>query len=520
MKNYIKKVKVTGLYKKFDIEQEFHKGINVIYGVNGEFKTTFIHILTNFMNKDFERFFDIDFDRISIHFENGDFYYLRQYKDTDRLELKRNGERRGLFFSRENENLPAEALDLSRVAYFPTFRSIIEAWFAYESRDLDNTKTSVKQVKRDISEFLREIFGGFVPNINFLSLPEIISKVGESILDSGKTAIQTDQNLIGKMASKISDMLIFSGGNVSMSDPMAQYSLTQIIAEIDMFLSHINSLFNEVNITPVGPYLDLPRTIEEKVKSTKEKIESIKGKIKSDKEKAESKSLDSEVVEREECKVIARLLKIYKEILEKELEEVSILFLRFNIYFDSLNKFLRGKKILIKSKYSDSFVPEICLSYEDEEMVNDFKNFLENKEFLEDKGFLEGEKESDLMATEFKGLSSGERQIASLLYAAHISSEEVILIDEPEISLHTQWQEILLSELQLQTGDKQIIVCTHSPSIGADYLDEVQTMNVSKTQREENSDDMVNDNRETSKEEDTADYKEAEYYEEEYAEQE
>ena len=73
-------------------------------------------------------------------------------------------------------------------------------------------------------------------------------------------------------------------------------------------------------------------------------------------------------------------------------------------------------------------------------------------------------------------LSSGERQIATMLYSASRSSftSGAFLIDEPELSLHMDWQRIILSEIQHQHPNRQIIACTHSPEVGAEHGHYVQ----------------------------------------------
>lgn len=76
-----------------------------------------------------------------------------------------------------------------------------------------------------------------------------------------------------------------------------------------------------------------------------------------------------------------------------------------------------------------------------------------------------------------QSLSSGEQQIVSMLYAASpalTKAGSIVLIDEPEISLHIDWQRILLRKMQQQLGERQIIVCTHSPEIGGDHLEAFQ----------------------------------------------
>lgn len=73
-----------------------------------------------------------------------------------------------------------------------------------------------------------------------------------------------------------------------------------------------------------------------------------------------------------------------------------------------------------------------------------------------------------------RALSSGERQIITLIYAAsQMSKNKIVLVDDPEIYLHVDWQRLLLKQMSRQLGQRQIIVCAHSPIIGADYEDEV-----------------------------------------------
>ncbi len=70
-------------------------------------------------------------------------------------------------------------------------------------------------------------------------------------------------------------------------------------------------------------------------------------------------------------------------------------------------------------------------------------------------------------------LSSGERHVLTLLFSAtHMSiTDGMLLIDEPELSLHVGWQRIILAELMKQAGDRQIVACTHAPEVAAHHRD-------------------------------------------------
>lgn len=111
-------------------------------------------------------------------------------------------------------------------------------------------------------------------------------------------------------------------------------------------------------------------------------------------------------------------------------------------YAASVNDFLDEKRLVFHRALSGPNWPHVALK------------------------FLDGTK------TQLRALSSGERQIVCMLFAAADSQlGDVVLIDEPELSLHVDWQRKLLQKMNEQLGLRQMIVCTHSPEVGADFLD-------------------------------------------------
>jgi predicted ATP-binding protein involved in virulence len=72
-------------------------------------------------------------------------------------------------------------------------------------------------------------------------------------------------------------------------------------------------------------------------------------------------------------------------------------------------------------------------------------------------------------------LSSGEQHEVVLLYELlfHVASNSLIMIDEPEISLHIAWQEEFLKDLQqiIKLSPFDAIIATHSPQIVNDRWD-------------------------------------------------
>ncbi|MGU5845740.1 AAA family ATPase [Aeromonas hydrophila] len=64
-------------------------------------------------------------------------------------------------------------------------------------------------------------------------------------------------------------------------------------------------------------------------------------------------------------------------------------------------------------------------------------------------------------------LSRGEKTIIYLFLAVYLYKEKVslFLLDEPEISLHIEWQEHLLKDLTKIAPETQFIITTHSPHL-------------------------------------------------------
>ncbi|RWS54421.1 ATP-binding protein [Enterobacter cloacae] len=68
---------------------------------------------------------------------------------------------------------------------------------------------------------------------------------------------------------------------------------------------------------------------------------------------------------------------------------------------------------------------------------------------------------------ELTDLSSGEKHIITILGRATLSNMNgaVFVADEPELSLHLDWQRKILNSIKKLSPLSQIIVATHSPAI-------------------------------------------------------
>ena len=62
-------------------------------------------------------------------------------------------------------------------------------------------------------------------------------------------------------------------------------------------------------------------------------------------------------------------------------------------------------------------------------------------------------------------LSSGERRLLTLILNVVFSSEDLLLVDEPEISLSLNYQSKIMTDLVEILGEKIIIIATHAPFV-------------------------------------------------------
>ncbi|MHB8067554.1 MAG: AAA family ATPase [Desulfobaccales bacterium] len=69
-------------------------------------------------------------------------------------------------------------------------------------------------------------------------------------------------------------------------------------------------------------------------------------------------------------------------------------------------------------------------------------------------------------------LSSGEKHLMRILVETLLAENSSIMIDEPEISMHIDWQRELLATMSTLNPHAQFVVATHSPEIMANVPDE------------------------------------------------
>ena len=69
-------------------------------------------------------------------------------------------------------------------------------------------------------------------------------------------------------------------------------------------------------------------------------------------------------------------------------------------------------------------------------------------------------------------LSSGQKQVLKIFIETLMAGSNSLMIDEPEISMHVDWQKRLIASTRQLNPNAQLILATHSPEIMADLPDD------------------------------------------------
>jgi predicted ATP-binding protein involved in virulence len=449
----IKHLVVEGLHDQYDINLTLKQGLNIIYGKNGRGKTTALHILANVLEMDFKRFQYLNFRKISLEtFSDNKIEILREGSEGE-ITIWLN-ESQTSYKSGHGELASEAEYELIRTVigerptYLPAFRSVLErvrseagAYYRDSSKesDLDEIESREYQALREIHrksalpnnrEMIglralreessitarktlqcRQWFGEFVPVVRYPSIQEVIDGLTSEWRTAELDTARKEQSMFADGFVNVFRTI------VGLDNPINTDSAEDLIGKIEQSLEGTD--YQIGNRESLQIYRKLLEATNHLKNDTNRK----------------NKSTENAV------------LNLYLQTLKKRTEERTQAFQKSRDFESSINKFLDKKSLKI--------------------------------------GFYDTETRSRLAVTVgteggrqygLSSLSSGEKQILTMLYSASRSrfTSGVFLIDEPELSLHIDWQRQILRELMRQSSDRQIVACTHSPEVGGDHIEDTQ----------------------------------------------
>jgi ABC-type Mn2+/Zn2+ transport system ATPase subunit len=448
----IEQVEIRDLHGSTDLEVSLQPGLNILYGRNGTGKTTFLHVLANIVEGDLERFTYLRFQAIRVRASSGTTLELvrKATERTNSVVASLNGEplaevqREG----QTPEYVRSELLALfgGRPVYLPAFRSVLEA-ISHRRASQQLAERSQRELQRlrelELHDWERNVersqYGPTRPNFYFRERFDTIAY---------KTV------LCREWFGQFVPVVRFPSLGEVNEELTGEYQSAQLgLAQSD------RAAFSEVFVEVLRTVFDRssPASIEDTgtvLASIRKNLESLQGgshHFPSVYAEIATLLREQQDAPATEEAIASRILKLYDIALQERIRAQREAFRRIQTFEGSVNRFLQGKRLSINlNEPQPAHVRRLA------------------------RVRLEDGREANLSV-----LSSGERHVLTLLFSAtHMSAAEgMLLIDEPELSLHVDWQRIILEELMQQAGDRQIVACTHAPEVTADHREKMVKLN-------------------------------------------
>jgi predicted ATPase len=436
----IKQIAVSGLFGIFDhvIPLNMDDRITVIHGPNGFGKTAMLRILNGFFNSQYSELQKIPFSKFCVDFDDGS--NVEIIKNVNNLEaIEKN-------FVVNFHNPNARIVDI-KLKYPPN----------QENFSFGNIGKFIPGLEQITSEKWL-----YTPTNEIFGLVEVLNRFGDSLGITFKAKDKEETESFEEFKNNVNIHLIESQRLLNLfpnhrfkSDDITPSVLQTVSAYSYELATRMQDKFKEYGT--ISQSLD--RTFPMRV---------VKQQSASD---ITEKELQNQLNELEETR--SRLI------------EVGLLDPDENSEFQIQPQDIDESTKNALSVYVEDVEKKLNVFNEIATKINLLKRIINNKfsykeiNFNKEKGFifttLYNSSLSDSKILSPTDLSSGEQHELVLLYELlfKVKPNSLVLIDEPELSLHVGWQVQFLKDLQEITklADLDILIATHSPDIIQDRWD-------------------------------------------------
>lgn len=407
----IKEIQIRGLYGLYDYDINFRKNrpVKIVTGPNGFGKTTILKIINHLIKRDFWYFCLLYFKKIHILF--GDDAEVNLFKgdsfqmeiDFDRT-LKRYSLLSGVaiaFYPHKSERYE---MTLSKGYFMRTVRRY----------------AMVRSGLSDIDEYdFEDRLDRNYKSDEDDALPETFNKLVEYLTQQSALYVKEQRIRYDVLEDRLSRRLI------------SQYDIEKIAEELKALYDSFQSLFadkcQEIDSMFVEKLISAEKKIYNK-KEYDEKAQQVKNIIDGYQKFGLAREMKMNYSYKEE----------YREVLTQYINDV---YAKLEVYFP------------------------FYLS------LSSFFHFIKNKELSNKTMYLDAEKgikiiDKNDLEVPLRRLSSGEQNLIILYFNLLFKAkpDTILLVDEPENSIHAAWQESMLDDFKniAKVFGIQIIVSTHS----------------------------------------------------------
>lgn len=461
MERYIRRVRIEGMFgNESEMVVDFDPHDNCIYGVNGSGKTVLINLIVAALQVDISVLLSLPFKSLKVITSP-----IGGRRELSFITLTREGESITYLFS---EKLQVKNEVENRPGLSSTLLSLIEKDKPYKfsvrhTRDESwartmSLRTAIKRIvsltyvpllrmhdssgrsdevlmyelrRQRMSE--KEISELLDPNMR------VLKRLQQEFSERYTAAQSQIAAELEALKSTIFEKLLFQNSSskddaVSYVQKIIETRDTDTGQDADNVIKHIKDLNLNVSEQMVREHFKIWAKAKENLLSTYDALQIAQEKKGSKRSFAESE---------------------YKNYSQSYFNLVASVrqFRKFEEVIQLIND-MQNKKSMLLSKFN-KFKSEINVFLSQGKSIS----FNETGLFKVDK---------DGMELELQSLSSGEKHLLVILGRVCLSSfvgSTVFIADEPELSLHLEWQREILPAISRLSPETQIIVATHSPAI-------------------------------------------------------
>lgn len=442
----IKEISVSGLFGIFDhvISLNMDERITIIHGPNGFGKTIILRMLNGFFNSRYSVFYTIPFSYFKVVFDN-----YSSLEITKNIENKKKADKNNSLIFKFKESGSEVVSYEQKKRKFP--------------RELQIPVDILEDIIPDLEQVGSRTWRYF-PSKEILSLGDVIERF-EDVVPSGIIKPLEEPEWLENLKNDIKVRLIesqrllniFPRRSIRLSDTPS--TVSTVSAYSDELAKLMQNKFAEYGATSQS----LDRTFPVRVVQKQPSPDITDGQLRhqlNELEETRSRLIEVGLLNKDEGSEFQiqtqtiddstkNILSVYVEDVEKKLNVFNEIASKINL----LNR-------IINKKFEYSYKK---MSFSKE------KGFLFTKSYNSES--LSDEKKY-LSPTD---LSSGEQHELVLLYELlfKVEPNSLVLIDEPELSLHVGWQIQFLKDLKeiTELADLDFLMATHSPDIIQDRWD-------------------------------------------------
>lgn len=413
--NYIEKVEILGFWGDKTVNIAFKEKENFLIGVNGSGKTTIINLIAATLEADFYTLDRFQFDKLTLHLRSKEDKRKKPFIEVIKEDNSKTPYQNILF-----------RIQKSHEESFELYLDDLEEEHLYRySREEMFYRIRNKQVhNKDLYSILNSLF-----NVNWLSIHRYKTNFRRREERSHESLVDQKLNEFSNNFLKYLSQLNRRAGEET--DKFQKFIFLSLLSEEGrkQLLTSSEKINIEKEKESLNQIFDLFRLQEKEYK----------------------KKLDS-------------YFKSYKQAINNvENDRVQLSDIEYLIGIRRIHSVVQEWNKLDKKqdeiyKYKDTFLDVINDLLKRKELVIDEKNELKVKT------------QSGKILS-LSQLSSGEKQLLIILGETLLqqSNPHIYIADEPELSLHIDWQENLVSSLKQLNPNSQIIFATHSPDIVSHY---------------------------------------------------